>query len=202
MAARIGTDGFVDPCVPTLAAKPPSGPDRVDEIRQDGYRLIVRLDGAAVRILPAGDRGRRRVAQVVHSGRRGGCGRDDVAVFGPYRSHKASEAITFWGSTAARRRIRGGITAPASPAPGAAAAMSLTLRGRLHRSPFGGTFAPLKQEAIELPLFAPAWPEVSGRVTASAARVAGSDGDHQLRAGRHRVIAARSGGHPVLRGWR
>jgi len=52
MAARIGTDGFVDPCVPTLAAKPPSGPDRVDEIRQDGYRLIVRLDGAAVRILP------------------------------------------------------------------------------------------------------------------------------------------------------
>jgi hypothetical protein len=135
MAARIGTDGFVDPCVPTLAAKPPSGPDRVDEIRQDGYRLIVRLDGAAVRILPAGDRGRRRVAQVVHSGRRGGCGRDDIAVFGPYRRHEASEAITFWSSTAARRRIRGGITTPASPAPGAAAAMSLRPRGRLHRSP-------------------------------------------------------------------
>ena len=31
MAARIRTDGFVDPCVPTLSAKPPFGPDWVHE---------------------------------------------------------------------------------------------------------------------------------------------------------------------------
>jgi hypothetical protein len=42
---RIRTDGFIDPCIPTLAAKPPSGPDWVHEIKHDGYRLIVRLDG-------------------------------------------------------------------------------------------------------------------------------------------------------------
>jgi ATP-dependent DNA ligase len=39
---RIRTDGFIDPCIPTLAAKPPSGPDWVHEIKHDGYRLIVR----------------------------------------------------------------------------------------------------------------------------------------------------------------
>jgi ATP-dependent DNA ligase len=42
MAARARTDWFVDPCIPTLAAKPPSGPDWVHEIKHDGYRLIVR----------------------------------------------------------------------------------------------------------------------------------------------------------------
>jgi bifunctional non-homologous end joining protein LigD len=44
------TDGFIDPCIPTLAAKPPSGPDWVHEIKHDGYRLIVRRDGKAVRL--------------------------------------------------------------------------------------------------------------------------------------------------------
>jgi hypothetical protein len=29
MPARIRADGFVDPCIPTLAAKPPAGPDWV-----------------------------------------------------------------------------------------------------------------------------------------------------------------------------
>jgi bifunctional non-homologous end joining protein LigD len=47
MAALVRTDGFVEPCVPTLAAKPPSGPDWVHEIKHDGYRLIVRRDGEA-----------------------------------------------------------------------------------------------------------------------------------------------------------
>ena len=43
MPARIRADGFVDPCIPTLAAKPPAGPDWVHEIKHDGYRLIVPL---------------------------------------------------------------------------------------------------------------------------------------------------------------
>jgi bifunctional non-homologous end joining protein LigD len=46
----IRIDGFVDPCLPTLAAKPPSGPGWVHEIKHDGYRLIVRRDGKAVRL--------------------------------------------------------------------------------------------------------------------------------------------------------
>jgi ATP-dependent DNA ligase len=37
MAVR-RTDGFIEPCIPTLAAKPPSGPGWVHEIKHDGYR--------------------------------------------------------------------------------------------------------------------------------------------------------------------
>jgi bifunctional non-homologous end joining protein LigD len=47
---RIRTDGFVDPCIPSRAPKPPSGPDWVHEVKHDGYRLIVRRDGETVRL--------------------------------------------------------------------------------------------------------------------------------------------------------
>jgi hypothetical protein len=47
---RVRTDGFIDPCIPALAAKPPSGPGWVHEIKHDGYRLIVRREGTAVRL--------------------------------------------------------------------------------------------------------------------------------------------------------
>jgi bifunctional non-homologous end joining protein LigD len=43
-------NGFVDPCIPSRAAKPPAGPDWVHEVKHDGYRLIVRRDGEAVRL--------------------------------------------------------------------------------------------------------------------------------------------------------
>jgi bifunctional non-homologous end joining protein LigD len=43
---RISTDGFVNPCIPTHAAKSPAGPRWVHEIKHDGYRLIVRRNGA------------------------------------------------------------------------------------------------------------------------------------------------------------
>jgi bifunctional non-homologous end joining protein LigD len=36
--------GFVEPCIPTLAARPRSGADWVHEIRHDGHRLIVHRD--------------------------------------------------------------------------------------------------------------------------------------------------------------
>ncbi len=32
--------GFIEPCIPTRADKPPVGPDWVHEIKHDGYRLI------------------------------------------------------------------------------------------------------------------------------------------------------------------
>jgi bifunctional non-homologous end joining protein LigD len=50
LARRIRTDGFIDPCIPSRAPKPPSGPDWVHEIKHDGYRLIVRRDGVIVRL--------------------------------------------------------------------------------------------------------------------------------------------------------
>jgi bifunctional non-homologous end joining protein LigD len=50
LVRRVRTDGFVDPCIPTRAAKAPVGPGWVHEIKHDGYRLIVRRDGKAVRL--------------------------------------------------------------------------------------------------------------------------------------------------------
>ena len=50
MATGVRTDGFIAPCTPTLAAKMPSGPGWVHEIKHDGYRLIVRREGTLVRL--------------------------------------------------------------------------------------------------------------------------------------------------------
>jgi bifunctional non-homologous end joining protein LigD len=50
MVTVVRPSGFVEPCIPTRATKPPSGPDWVHEIKHDGYRLQVRRDGDAVRL--------------------------------------------------------------------------------------------------------------------------------------------------------
>ena len=42
--------GFVVTAKPIKASKPPASPDWVDEIKHDGYRLIVRRDGPTVRL--------------------------------------------------------------------------------------------------------------------------------------------------------
>ena len=41
--------GFVTPCLPSKAPRPPAGPSWIHEIKHDGYRLMVRRDGARVR---------------------------------------------------------------------------------------------------------------------------------------------------------
>jgi ATP-dependent DNA ligase len=41
--------GFIEPCQPSKVARPPSGPLWVHEIKHDGYRLMVRRDGARTR---------------------------------------------------------------------------------------------------------------------------------------------------------
>jgi ATP-dependent DNA ligase len=40
--------GFIEPCLPTKVARPPSGPLWVHEIKHDGYRLMVRRDAHRV----------------------------------------------------------------------------------------------------------------------------------------------------------
>src|SRR5580704_18932253 len=43
-------DGYIPPCIPTRAAKPPTGPAWIHEIKHDGYRLQVRRDGDVVKL--------------------------------------------------------------------------------------------------------------------------------------------------------
>src|ERR1700674_834672 len=47
---RVSPAGFIEPCIPILAHKPPAGRQWVHEIKHDGYRLIVRRDGERVRL--------------------------------------------------------------------------------------------------------------------------------------------------------
>jgi bifunctional non-homologous end joining protein LigD len=41
--------GFIEPCLPSKAVRPPSGPLWVHEIKHDGYQLMVRREGSRVR---------------------------------------------------------------------------------------------------------------------------------------------------------
>jgi bifunctional non-homologous end joining protein LigD len=41
---------FVEPCLPTPAREPPSGPDWLHEVKFDGYRAMVCRDGRGVRL--------------------------------------------------------------------------------------------------------------------------------------------------------
>ena len=47
---RILPAGFIEPCIPTVASVPPTGPGWLHEIKHDGYRLVARLDGRGVRL--------------------------------------------------------------------------------------------------------------------------------------------------------
>ncbi len=40
--------GFIEPCLPSPADRPPSGPDWIHEIKHDGYRLMARRDPAGI----------------------------------------------------------------------------------------------------------------------------------------------------------
>src|SRR3954452_15804440 len=42
--------GFIQPCQPALADRPPAGPGWLHEIKFDGYRVIARKDGERVRL--------------------------------------------------------------------------------------------------------------------------------------------------------
>jgi ATP-dependent DNA ligase len=43
--------GFIEPCLPSPADRPPGGPDWIHEIKQDGYRLMARRDPVGIRLL-------------------------------------------------------------------------------------------------------------------------------------------------------
>jgi bifunctional non-homologous end joining protein LigD len=43
--------GFIEPCLPILAPRPPAGPDWLHEIKHDGFRLMARRDAAGTRLL-------------------------------------------------------------------------------------------------------------------------------------------------------
>jgi ATP-dependent DNA ligase len=51
MLQRTRPSGFVEPCLPSPADRPPTGPDWIHEIKHDGYRLMARRDPVGIRLL-------------------------------------------------------------------------------------------------------------------------------------------------------
>jgi bifunctional non-homologous end joining protein LigD len=49
-AAKRRPPGFIEPCIPTRASRPPVGPQWIHEIKHDGYRLIARKRDDRVRL--------------------------------------------------------------------------------------------------------------------------------------------------------
>ena len=43
--------GVIEPCLPSLAKVPPSGPGWLHKIKHDGFRIMARRDGAGVRLI-------------------------------------------------------------------------------------------------------------------------------------------------------
>jgi ATP-dependent DNA ligase len=43
--------GLIEPCLPSPAKAPPSGPDWLHEIKHDGFRILARRDANGVRLL-------------------------------------------------------------------------------------------------------------------------------------------------------
>ena len=43
--------GFIEPCLPSVAIKPPKGPGWIHEIKHDGYRLMAQRHGVGARLL-------------------------------------------------------------------------------------------------------------------------------------------------------
>jgi ATP-dependent DNA ligase len=51
MLLRLRPSGFIEPCLPSPADRPPSGPNWIHEIKHDRFRLMARRDPAGVRLL-------------------------------------------------------------------------------------------------------------------------------------------------------
>src|ERR1700753_2472137 len=63
--------GFIEPCLPAEARRPPAGPDWVFEIKHDGYRLLVHKRDDAVRIFSrAGADWTKRFPRIVNAVRK------------------------------------------------------------------------------------------------------------------------------------
>ena len=41
----------IEPCLPSFAKTPPTGPDWIHEIKHDGFRVLARRDGKKVRLI-------------------------------------------------------------------------------------------------------------------------------------------------------
>jgi ATP-dependent DNA ligase len=109
MVVTVRQSGFIEPCIPTRATKPPAGAGWVHEIKHDGYRLIVRREGETVCLFTrrgydwterypaiATAAAKLRAKSFTIDGEAVVCGPDGVAVFDAlHRRHRVGDAILY-----------------------------------------------------------------------------------------------------------
>src|SRR5215510_5790750 len=106
MVLRVSLSGFIQPCLPSRAERPPSGPGWVHEIKHNGFRMMVRRDGARVRLLTRrgndwSDRypliaaavGALRVRSCLIDGEAVACGDDGLPAFDRLRYRRQDGAV-------------------------------------------------------------------------------------------------------------
>jgi bifunctional non-homologous end joining protein LigD len=104
--------GFVPPCLPTKAERPPSGELWLHEIKHDGFRVIARKDGAKVRLYsrPGNDLTRRfplivealarlRASSCIIDGEAVACGNDGISSFNLLRHRWRDDAVFLYALT-------------------------------------------------------------------------------------------------------
>jgi len=107
---RSAPAGFIEPCLPTVRSKPPSGPEWIHEVKADGYRLMVRREGKRVRLFTrrAHDWTHRfgqlaeaissipRIGSLTIDGEACVCGSDGVPVFALLHSGSYDSAVVLY----------------------------------------------------------------------------------------------------------
>jgi ATP-dependent DNA ligase len=112
--------GFVWPCLPTKASKPPAGELWLHEIKHDGFRVIGRKDGDRVRLYsrPGNDLTRRfptivaalaglRLRSCIIDGEAVACDENGVACFDLIRHHRTERVTLHFRSKALPRNPPG-----------------------------------------------------------------------------------------------
>jgi bifunctional non-homologous end joining protein LigD len=98
--------GFVPPCLPTSAPRPPSGPLWLHEIKHDGFRVIARKTGSRVRLFsrPGNDLTHRftlivdaiarlRARSCIIDGEAVACGEDGISLFDRIRYKRHDHTV-------------------------------------------------------------------------------------------------------------
>jgi bifunctional non-homologous end joining protein LigD len=98
--------GFIEPCLPSPADRPPSGPDWIHEIKHDGFRMMVWRDAVGVRLLTRRGNdwtqryplitaavGALRVRSCLIDGEAVACGDDGLPTFDRLRYRRADASV-------------------------------------------------------------------------------------------------------------
>jgi len=97
--------GIIEPCLPSPAKAPPSGPGWIHEIKHDGFRILARRDSAGVRLFTRNGNdfigrfpciamavGKLPVRSCLIDGEAIVCDENGLAVFDLIRRHDAGES--------------------------------------------------------------------------------------------------------------